>query len=65
MSKDKSLSNWCMGISNYDDFNKEKCLSQVEKASKSIKFTLELEKSIKDADLVIESMTEDVTAKRD
>ena len=65
MSKDKSLSNWCMGISNYDDFNKEKCLSQVEKASKSIKFTLDLEKSIKDADLVIESMTEDFTAKRD
>lgn len=65
MSKDKSLSNWCMGISNYDDFNKEKCLSQVEKASKSIKFTLDLEESIKDADLVIESMTEDFAAKRD
>ena len=65
MSKDKTLSNWCMGISNYDDFNKEKCLSQVEKAAKNITFTLDIEQSIKDADLVIESMTEDFTAKRD
>lgn len=65
MSKDKTLSNWCMGISNYDDFNKEKCLSQVEKASKNITFTLDIEDSIKDADLVIESMTEDFTAKKD
>lgn len=65
MSKDKTLSNWCMGISNYDDFNKEKCLSQVEKASKNITFTLDIEDSIKDADLVIESMTEDFAAKKD
>lgn len=65
MSKDKTLSNWCMGISDYDAFNKEKCLSQVEKTSKNITFTLDIEQSIKDADLVIESMTEDFTAKRD
>lgn len=65
MSQDKSLSTWCMGISNYDDFKKEKCLSQAEKAYKNIVFKLDLEESIKDADLVIESMTEDFNAKKD
>lgn len=65
MSQDKSLSTWCMGISNYDDFKKEKSLSQAEKAYKNIVFKLDLEESIKDADLVIESMTEDFNAKKD
>lgn len=65
MSQDKSLTTWCMGISNYDDFNKEECLSKVEKAFKSINFTLNIEDSIKDADLVIESMTEDFNAKKE
>ena len=65
MSKDKSLTTWCMGISNYDDFNKEECLSKVEKAFKNINFTLNIEDSIKDADLVIESMTEDFNAKKE
>lgn len=65
MSKDKSLNVWCMGISNYDDFNKDKCLKQVEKAYKGIKFETNIEKSIKNADLVIESMTEDFNAKKD
>ena len=64
MSQDKSLSTWCMGISNYDDFKKEKSLSQAEKAYKNIVFKLDLEESIKDADLVIESMTEDFNAKK-
>lgn len=65
MSKEKSLSTWSMGISDYDNFNKEKCLSRVEKVSKNIKFTLSLEESVKNADLVIESMTEDFNAKKD
>lgn len=65
MSKEKSLSTWSMGISDYDNFNKEKCLSRVEKVSKNIKFTLSLEESVKNADLVIESMTEDFNAKKE
>lgn len=65
MVKNKTLSAWCMGISDYDNFDKEKSLSQVKKAFKNIKFTLSLEDAIKDADLVIESMTEDFNAKKD
>ena len=64
MDKDKSLSNWCMGISDYDNFDKEKCLEKVEKAYKNIKLELDLEKSVSNADLVIESMSEDFDAKR-
>ena len=65
MVKNKTLSAWCMWISDYDNFDKEKSLSQVKKAFKNIKFTLSLEDAIKDADLVIESMTEDFNAKKD
>lgn len=31
MVKNKTLSAWCMGISDYDNFDKEKSLSQVKK----------------------------------
>ncbi len=65
MSNENLLDDWCNGIANYDTFDKEKCLKQVEKAYKNIKLELDIKKSVKEADLVIESMTEDFDAKKE
>lgn len=67
MSKEegKSISNWCRGIADIDNFNKEDCLKKVEDAYQNIKLELDMNASLTDADLVIESMTEDFNAKKD
>ena len=65
MSKDKSYDSWCNGISAYDDFDKDKCLKKVEDAFNNIKLELDLEKAVSDADLVIESMSEEFEAKKE
>ena len=56
MSEDKS--EWCSGISDVKDFNKKDCLKRVEKAEKKIKVETKLEAALKDADLVIEAISE-------
>lgn len=65
MSKDdgKTFGVWAMGIADPKKFDKEECLKNVEKASKSIKLELDLKKAVSDADLVIESMAENVKDK--
>jgi 3-hydroxyacyl-CoA dehydrogenase len=55
---------WARGIADQDSFNKEECLAKSDKAYKSIKLELDLEKALKDADLVIEAMSENVEQKR-
>ena len=65
MAKDKSFSTWSRGISDFDNFDEKKCLKQVEKAYKNLKLELNLKKAVADADLVIESMTEDFKAKKE
>lgn len=62
---DKSINNWCNGISDVDNFNKEECLKKVEDAFANIRIELDMKEALKDADLVIESMTEDINTKRD
>lgn len=62
---DKSINNWCNGISDVDNFNKEECLKKVEDAFVNIRIELNMKEALKDADLVIESMTEDINTKRD
>ena len=64
-TKDKTTKNWCFGIADYDDFDKDKCLEKVKNAYEGIKIELDLKKALKDADLVIESMTENFTAKKE
>ena len=54
---------WAIGIADLETFNKEECLNKVEKAYSSIKLTTSLEEALKDADLVIESMAENVKEK--
>ena len=53
---------WCRGIADKDSFNKEECLSKVEKASQ-LKLELDLAKAVADADIVIESMAENAQDK--
>ena len=61
----KMFNNWCNGISNYDNFNYKECIKRVDEAYKNIKFEIDLGMSIKNADLVIEAMTEDFNIKKD
>lgn len=50
--------NWARGISEYESFNKEECLKKVQTAYNSIKYIIDLNESLKDCDLLIESMSE-------
>lgn len=57
---------WCAGIADSNaPFNKEACLAKVEQAYKNLKLELDMAKAVSDADLVIESMSEDAKAKID
>lgn len=49
---------WARGIAEYDSFEKEQCLANVEKAYSGLKLELDLQKAVEDADLIIESMAE-------
>lgn len=55
--------NWALGIADHKTFDKKACLEKVETAYKSIKLELDLAKAVADADLVIESMAENVEQK--
>lgn len=55
--------NWARGISEYDTFSKEECLEKSENAYKSIKLELDMAKAVADADVVIESMAENIEQK--
>ena len=63
--KGKTPQNWAMGISDYEDFDKEQCLEKANKAYENIKLELDLQKAVSDADLIIESMAENVEQKID
>lgn len=56
---------WARGIADYESFDKEKCLASAEKAYKGIKLELDLAKALENADIVIESMAENVEQKND
>lgn len=49
---------WARGIAEYESFDEEKCLENVEKAYSGIKLELDMKKAVEDADLIIESMAE-------
>ena len=60
---DKDNSNWARGISDTNSFDKEKCLDKVENALDNITIETNREIALKDADLVIESITENFDIK--
>lgn len=65
MPEGKSFNNWCRGIADADNFNKDELINKVMGLSDKIKLELDMKKSLEDADLVIESMAEDFEAKKD
>jgi len=60
----KTVSNWCSGIADHDNFNKEACLNSVELAAAGVKLELDLAKAVADADIVIEAMAEKADEKK-
>lgn len=65
MPEGKSFNNWCRGIADADNFNKDELINKVMGLSDKIKLELNMKKALEDADLVIESMAEDFEAKKD
>lgn len=59
----KTPAAWARGIADFETFDKAACLAATERAYKSIKLELDLEKAVKDADLIIESMAENADEK--
>ena len=49
---------WCAGISDDEHFNKEELIARVQQAYQNIKLELSMKEAVKDADLIIESMSE-------
>ena len=49
---------WCAGISDEENFNKDELIARVHDAYKNIKLELSMKEAVKDADLIIESMSE-------
>ncbi len=60
---DKKEGKWCMGIADPSSFDKKRCLDKVEKAYSSLKLELDMKRAFEDADVVIESMSENKDAK--
>ena len=56
-------SNWCCGLAEEDSFNYDECIEKVENAYNNIKLEVDMNKAMEDADLVIESMAENVNDK--
>ena len=56
--------NWARGIADYDTFDQNECLKKVQSAYDGIKLELDMKKAVEDADLVIESMAENVDSLR-
>ena len=56
-------SNWASGLADLETFDKDECLNKVLNAYNNIKIELDLKESLKDADLLIESIPENINIK--
>lgn len=54
---------WCPGLADFDSFDLNECLKKVENAYNNLKLELDMAKAFRDADLLIESMAENVEDK--
>lgn len=61
----KSPAIWSNGIADFKKFSKENCLKKVETACNNIKFEIDLAKAVEKADLLIESIVENLASKRE
>ncbi len=55
---------WAKGISSIEEFKKEECITRAKNAVNSINIETEQSKALEDADLVVESITENFDVKR-
>ncbi len=65
MDKEKNINTWSLGITDFGKINKDELINKVDKAVDNITLQMDLTKSVENADLVIESMSEDFKAKKD
>ena len=56
--------NWARGLANPNNFNREKCIEIAEHTIEKIRIVTDQKEALKDADLVIESITENIEIKR-
>lgn len=63
MSGIDPLNNWCRGIADMDNFSRYDCIEAVNNAYDGLKIELDLAAAVKDADIVIESVAENVADK--
>lgn len=56
--------NWARGLANTNNFNREKCIENAYNALEKINIITDQKEALEDADLVIESITENLEIKR-
>ncbi len=61
--RDDKSSDWARGIANLENFDKERCIEKVNNVIDSIKIVTDQQDAVKDADLIIESVTENMDVK--
>ena len=61
--KDDTSSDWARGIASLETFDKDKCIEKVNSVIESINITSDQQEAVKDADLIIESVTENMDVK--
>ena len=60
---EKDTTNWCRGIADIDSFDKKECVKNADEALDRIKIIDDQKEALSDADLLIESITEDIKIK--
>ena len=65
MNTENGKEAWARGIASVESFNAEECLEKTNRALNSIRIECDQAKALADADLVIESITENFDAKAD
>ena len=63
-NKDRNFSGWAKGIADFDEFEKEVCINRVNNAYDNIMIETNQGAALIDADLVIESITENIDIKK-
>ena len=63
INKMKKGEDWARGIADPDNFNAKKCIEKANKAYENIKLEHDQKKALKDSDLVIESISENIDIK--
>ena len=59
----QNFQDWARGIADHDTFDKDACLAKSENAYQNLRLELDMKKAVEDADLVIESMAENMEDK--